>query len=615
MRRNDFFKYLLLNGGSQSDKAELESETLPFVFKSNGGRLRNYRIYGDTVNHTNLFAGVDFTNNAYISANGSEMSSGGTLALKHSDFISISENTSYTLKFTAITLQTPNSNTISFCFFDENKEILSYRPTKNVSSGDTVEWSNISPENAKYLIINTVSASDTLNLYATYESTGVGDYDSTTNKYIIPVVMNGTAVNISLDSPLANGDYIDFLEQKRFNADNSTKIILLPVLLVANGINVLDIDTENQPSKIYIKGNISTFDVSSWANVQKLVRAGLHDKYFAIGDQLVCQKGGSDLTWDIIGFDHDTPTDTQFTHSMTLQLHNCLPSAMQFDAPEALYYAENGLSAGTYNFTIQSGYDETYGGGKNYQFEIPNDITVGAGSQLTFGWANNTQAADAKITIYDENGNQIGEPIGVMEGNSGTSLGTTDGNSTNLNYIHRVRFGSNNYGESAIRQFLNSDKSAGSVWESKTHFDRPPTWNTNTAGFMSDLDSDFLAVIGNVQKVTTLNTITDGGGSIALNDKFFLLARSEAYGGNQVSTVNEGSPYPYYSDYSDLSEAGTGTDSNRIKYRSGIAQWWWLRTPATTYGEYVRNIYATGYVSYNGDAGSSGGVAPACNII
>ena len=187
---SDFFKYILLRASSTSI-AELESEILPYLFKSNGRTLRNYRIYGNTINHTNLFAGVEFTNNAYISANGSEMSSGGTLALKHSDFISISENTSYTLKFTAITLQTPNSNTISFCFFDENKEILSYRPTKNVSSGDTVEWSNISPENAKYLIINTVSASDTLNLYATYESTGVGDYDSTTGKYVIPVVIGG----------------------------------------------------------------------------------------------------------------------------------------------------------------------------------------------------------------------------------------------------------------------------------------------------------------------------------------------------------------------------------------------------------------------------------------
>lgn len=609
--RNDFFKYILLRASS-TDTAELESETLPYAFKSNGGRLRNYRIYGDTVNHTNLFAGVEFTNNAYISANGSEMSSGGTLALKHSDFISISENTSYTLKFTAITLQTPNSNTISFCFFDENKEILSYRPTKSISSGDAVEWSNISPENAKYLIINTVSASDTLNLYATYESTGVGDYDSTTNKYIIHVVMNGTAVNISLDSPLANGDYIDFLEQKRFNADNSTKIILLPVLLVANGINVLDIDTENQPSKIYIKGNISTFDVSSWANVQKLVRAGLHDKYFAVGDQLVCQKGGSNLTWDIIGFDHDTPTDSQYTHSMTLQSHDSL-SVMQFDAPEALYYAENVLVSGTYNFTIQGSYTPIGGTSKTFQFTLTDDVP--AGGQLTFSWSYNTQAGSAKITSYGADLTTVIESdISVTEGSSGTSLGTTDGNSTNLNFIEKARFGSNNYSESALRQYLNSSSVAGSVWTPQTNFDRPPTWASSTAGFMSDIDSDFLAVVGTTSKVTCLNTVADGGGSITTTDKFFLLSRSEVYGGNESSTVTEGSPYAYYKDYSDLSEAGTGNDSNRIKYRSGTAQTWWLRSPNSAGGANVRCVATSG--GFGGNlARNSYGVAPACVII
>ena len=491
MRKNDFFRYLLFNGKANSAKrSELETQTFPYTFTSDGYRLKNYRIYGT--------------------------------------------------------------------------------------------------------------------------SDGVGDLDSTTNKYIIPVVINGSAVNISLDSPLSDGDYIDFLEQKRFNSDDSSEIVALPVMPVANGINVLNIDTENQPSKVYIKGNISSFSVSSWENVQKLVRAGLHDKYFAVGDQLVCQKGGSNLTWDIIGFDHDTPTDTQYTHSMTLQLHDCLPSIMQFDAPEALYYAENGLAAGTYNFTIQSGYEETYGGGKTYQFTLEN--AVEQGGQLTFDWTANTQAVNAKITIYDKDGNQVGSPIGVSEGNIGTSLGTTDGTSTNLNLIHRVRSGSNNYGESAIRQFLNSDKSTGSVWESKTHFDRPPTWNTNTAGFMSDLDSDFLAVIGNVQKVTALNTLTDGGGFVTLDDNFFLLSRSEVYGGKE-NNINEGEPYPYYSNYSDLSAAGVGEDSNRIKYRNGTALVWWLRTPYTISGVHVRCAYAAGNLSVSASVSNNVGVAPACNII
>lgn len=369
-------------------------------------------------------------------------------------------------------------------------------------------------------------------------------------------------------------------------------------------------DTLNSLMVALIETQGGTAKPTSWANVQALVRAGLHSKVFSIGDQLVCKKGNDDLVWDIIGIDHDTPTDSQFTHSMTLQLHDCLPSAMQFDAPEALYYAENGLAAGTYNFTIQN-YDTTAGGGKTYQFELQN--AVPAGGQLTFGWSYNTQASAAKITAYNDEGTQI-EQVSVSEGSAGISIGTTDGNSTNLNHIHRVRFGSNNYVQSAMRQFLNSNAAAGSVWTPQTKYDRPPTWNKNIAGFMSDLDSDFLAVIGSVQRVTVLNTVTDGGGSVTLDDKFFLLSRSEVYGGKE-NNINEGEPYPYYSNYSDLPAAGTGDDSNRIKYRSGTAQTWWLRSPYSASGGYVRTVNTSGYVYNYNHASNSNRVAPACNII
>ncbi len=47
MMSDIFFKCILLNRGSENT-AELESETLPYLFKSNGHRLRNYRIYGNT---------------------------------------------------------------------------------------------------------------------------------------------------------------------------------------------------------------------------------------------------------------------------------------------------------------------------------------------------------------------------------------------------------------------------------------------------------------------------------------------------------------------------------------------------------------------------------------
>ena len=352
----------------------------------------------------------------------------------------------------------------------------------------------------------------------------------------------------------------------------------------------------------------------SWNDVQKLVRLGLASRVFSIGDQLVCQRNGENLVWDIIGIDHDTPTDTKLTHSLTLQLHDCLPTTMQYDAPEALYYAKTELEAGTYHFTIQSGYDETYGGGKTYQFTLTKPVP--AGGQITFGWSYNTQASEAKITTYENSSSTAAiETVSVSEGSDGTNLGATDGKSENINHIHKVRYGSNNPLQNALRQFLNSDKGAGQVWTPQTDFDRPPSWATNTAGFMNGMDDDFLAVIGKTHKVTCLTTVTDGGGSTTQDDMFFLLSRSELYAGNESNSVNEGEPYPYYSENSDLQSAGTGNDTNRIKYRNGnTATLWWLRSPFVGGGYGVRNVNVTGGLNYY-IAKDSSGVAPACNII
>lgn len=371
-------------------------------------------------------------------------------------------------------------------------------------------------------------------------------------------------------------------------------------------------DTMNQFLAAIATGQGGSLKPTSWSDVQALVRKGLASKVFAVGDQLTCQRGSTTLVWDIIGFDIDTPADKQFTHSMTLQLHDCLPGT-QYDAPEALFYCETVLAAGTYNFTLLAGYDTTYGGGKTYQFTLTKEVP--AGGQITFPWNWNTQASTTKVSTYKNRTDTAAiETVGVTEGTGGTNLGTADGKTTNMNHSHRIRYGSNNWVESAMRQYLNSDKAAGSVWTPQTKFDRPPSWNASTAGFMNGLDADFLAVIGKTTKVTCRNTVTDGGGSDTTKDKFFLLSRREVFIGNEVSNVTEGEPYPFYSDYSDYTNANAGADKNRIKYRGGSPQWWWLRTPNTGHGSFVRSVYTDGGL-YDDSAYYSFGVAPACNVI
>ncbi|MBR4949963.1 MAG: hypothetical protein IKZ25_04215 [Clostridia bacterium] len=76
--------------------------------------------------------------------------------------------------------------------------------------------------------------------------------------------------------------------------------------------------------------------INSWAMVQQLVRLGVGDKVFKIGDQFICEhEVYGPLVWDVIGINQDTPADSNYKNSLTIQLHDCLGGeTLQFDAPE-----------------------------------------------------------------------------------------------------------------------------------------------------------------------------------------------------------------------------------------------------------------------------------------
>lgn len=332
----------------------------------------------------------------------------------------------------------------------------------------------------------------------------------------------------------------------------------------------------------------------------------------ALGDEIVVHETASSLVWDVLGIDCDTPADSQFSHSVTLGLHDCL-AGVQFDAREALFYFEDGLAAGTYNFTVKA--HSWVSGDVNKTFQFTLTQAIPAKGQLVLQVAYNVTIAGSTAKTYSSSTSTTEiETVTITEGSGGTSLGDVNNAiSGGTNSLQRGLLGNNRYSQSAMRQYLNSKAAAGSVWTPKNVWDRAPSWATTTAGFLNGMDEDFLAVIGEVTKRTALNTVSDGGGYEDTIEKFFLLSRSEVYGGNEV-TGGEGAAYPYYSDYSDLGSVGTGNDSNRIKYRSGSAQYWWLRSPTAGSAYNVRIVNTTGDVYGNG-AGNSIGVASACCII
>ena len=61
--------------------------------------------------------------------------------------------------------------------------------------------------------------------------------------------------------------------------------------------------------------------VSNFEDVQRLVRMGLHSKVFTVGDQFIADYNSTPVVWDIIGINHDIPTDKRYTNSLTIYKH------------------------------------------------------------------------------------------------------------------------------------------------------------------------------------------------------------------------------------------------------------------------------------------------------
>lgn len=364
------------------------------------------------------------------------------------------------------------------------------------------------------------------------------------------------------------------------------------------------------------------YPAETWADIQKIVRLGAAPRYFPVGYEFITHDStnDTDIIWRVVGHDTIKAANEALTHSMVLETKYVYSNltgsyiSMQFDAPETLYYAEIGLEAGTYNFTLLAGYDETYGGGKTYSFTLTQPVP--AGGVIMFPWGYNQQASETKISTYATQTDTTAiETIGVTEGANGTSLGTADGKAPNMNHTHRIRYGSNNYAQSAVKQWLNSNEGAGSVWKPQTKFDRPPTWANSRAGFVAGLPEDFLAAVqpaivpcrtNSVYEVNSLDgkefTISQ---TYNLQDRFFLLSRPEIYGTWDNAEVKDGDALEYYSGL---------TDAERIKYDpSGSARHCWLRSPYPGSAYIVRYVGTSGAL-YSSYADFALAAAPACII-
>lgn len=199
--------------------------------------------------------------------------------------------------------------------------------------------------------------------------------------------------------------------------------------------------------------------------------------------------------------------------------------------------------------------------------------------------------------------------------------------STNPN-SDRQNYGNNRYKYSNLLQWLN--KSDASWYEAQHTYDAPPSsdnvWESSgtkvnpydtEAGFLTGFSEGFKKGLQNVEKVTALNTVTDGGGSETVASKIFLLSNTEVGLANENS-VAEGTLYEFFNDNPSRVAYCNQKCIDNSNYASDptvVQGWyWWLRTPYASYSSNARYVNTDGtldnYIAYRG----SYGVRPACSV-
>lgn len=350
----------------------------------------------------------------------------------------------------------------------------------------------------------------------------------------------------------------------------------------------------------------SQTDITTWEGIQRAVRLGVAPDVFPIGTQFkVNHSVYGEKLYDVVAHNHFKSVKDETAPTMTLMCHEVLPS-LTYSAPEAFYYADSKLPAGTYKFTLDTTYTSWEAG--TYQFTLTKELP--AGGQLCFSGQANKVLTTLTVQAYaSRTSTSVVESAAITLGNSGTNLGTFG---KELNDSMRVAVGSNNYKESAIRQYLNSSAGADNVWTPQTKFDRPPDWVKTRAGFMNGLDSDFAATIGEViipcftnDTYETPDSTVTKGSTYTLNDKFYLASHKEIFN-TSSNALDEAVLFPYYEDASTV---------DYIKYKDdGSAVSWWTRTPTPGYTGSARYVNSDGS-SRAGTVINSNGIAPVCTIV
>ena len=359
MRRNDFFKSLLFGGGNPASRVELETETLPYTFNSNSYKLRNYRIYGNTVNEESV----------------GDLVTEGEHVGQYCVPLTITNGTD--TKTTNIYLPEQIRKVGDETEYIDYKKQKQHKVRKNLFDFSSWADSLVYTTRISYNITGNI-----ITLNATSNDAFTSPYSHATGGFEIPVNPNTTYI-LSWQSDNNNSGQVYVFENgvlsgnQMHNVDNSSQKsmrfttlpntrfltfrlgvsnigdsiayfniqlelgsvitpyepyiqnteldVTLPTLPTTAGTNTLSVGTTVQPSKVYLQGKISEAEIVSaepvQTNVQSLQPLSLDDDDF----QLDVMPTESDLQLDVMPSD-DLQLDIMPIES-DLQLDVIIPTA------------------------------------------------------------------------------------------------------------------------------------------------------------------------------------------------------------------------------------------------------------------------------------------------
>ena len=285
-----------------------------------------------------------------------------------------------------------------------------------------------------------------------------------------------------------------------------------------------------------------------WSDLQAIVDEGRAAAVLPVGTRI-------DDNWEkAAGTKYEAPWDVVHHYadgSMALCWHYAYPDGINFDAPEAIYYAgEDGLAAGTYYIEIAYKYGDGWLVGNKIYFTLTSAMDAGDQLFIDCGKDNkNDPAGGRSWKVFAQGGTTAKQSGTTAASGTGTELGSTSSanpHRTNgqINAPSRVVYGYGRWSQSAIRQWLNSDGAANAWWTPQNPWDRPSEQH-NVRGWLAGLDPDFVAMIQPVDVVTALNSQEGFEDPLeTTQDKIFLPALNEWDIAPELA--GEGESWDYY---------------------------------------------------------------------